>query len=211
MTPTNNGNGKNGGPGKNRLLSGLIALVLLILLVIGQQWLAPNQDGTTPSPTAVAAQVNRATAKPGKTDKPTTTAAPAPADAFPDEDATPIDPQEIADFLFAYGRLPGNFITKQEARDLGWDAAKNYVSDVAPRKSLGGDRFGNFEGRLPTRKGRTYYEADANYVKGRRTAMRVVYSTDGLVFYTDDHYETFTELFPSFEGDTALTPWRGGK
>ena len=77
-----------------------------------------------------------------------------------EEHAGPIiEPQAIADYLFTYGRLPDNFITKKEAQELGWDSTRNYVSDVAPGKSIGGDRFGNYEGVLPKVKGRTYYEA----------------------------------------------------
>ena len=108
-----------------------------------------------------------------------------------------IEPQAIADYLFTYGKLPDNFITKKEAQELGWDSTRHYVSDVAPGKSIGGDRFGNYEGVLPKVKGRTYYEADCYYTKGKRTAERIVYSSDGHVWYTEDHYVTFTELFPS--------------
>ncbi len=108
-----------------------------------------------------------------------------------------IEPQAIADYLFTYGKLPDNFITKKEAQALGWDSSRNYVSDVAPGKSIGGDRFGNYEGYLPKVKGRTYYEADCYYTEGKRRAERIVYSSDGHVWYTEDHYVTFTELFPS--------------
>ena len=108
-----------------------------------------------------------------------------------------IAPQAIADYLFENGELPENFITKKEAEALGWDSSENYVSDVAPGKSIGGDRFGNYEGLLPDKSGRTWYEADANYVSGKRGAERIVFSSDGLVYYTRDHYESFTQMFPS--------------
>lgn len=108
-----------------------------------------------------------------------------------------IEPQAIADYIFRFGKLPENFITKKEAQALGWNASRNYVSDVAPGKSIGGDRFGNYEGRLPDTKGRTWYEADCYYTQGKRNAHRILYSSDGLVYYTNDHYETFTQLFPS--------------
>ena len=119
--------------------------------------------------------------------------------AGPEEEETGpiIEPQAIADYLFRYGKLPDNFITKKEAQELGWDSSRNYVSDVAPGKSIGGDRFGNYEGNLPRVKGRTYYEADCYYTQGKRTAERIVYSSDGHVWYTEDHYATFTELFPT--------------
>ncbi len=109
------------------------------------------------------------------------------------------DPQGIADYIFRYGKLPDNFITKKEAQNLGWDSSRNYVGDVAPGKSIGGDRFGNYEGLLPSKKGRTWYEADCYYQGKKRNAYRILYSSDGLVYYTDDHYETFTQMFPSWE------------
>ena len=105
--------------------------------------------------------------------------------------------QRIADYIFENGKLPDNFIRKQEAERLGWDSRYNYVSDVAPGKSIGGDRFGNYEERLPVVQGRKYYEADCYYRGGRRNAYRIIYSSDGHVWYTGDHYETFVELFPT--------------
>lgn len=108
-----------------------------------------------------------------------------------------IEPQDIADYIFEHGELPDNFITKEEAQKLGWDSSRNYVSDVAPGKSIGGDRFGNYEGLLPSKKGRQWYEADCYYTKGKRNAHRILFSNDGLVYYTDDHYESFTQMFPS--------------
>ena len=106
------------------------------------------------------------------------------------------DPQQIVNYLSIYGELPENFITKNEAKALGWDSRYNYVGDVAPGKSIGGDRFGNYEGLLPEKKGRTWYECDANYRGKKRGAQRVLFSSDGLYYYTDDHYQTFTEMFP---------------
>lgn len=121
--------------------------------------------------------------------------------ATPVPDGPITDPQGIADYLFSHGmELPDNFITKKEARKLGWDSSYNYVSDVAPGKSIGGDYFGNYESRLPVKKGVTYREADALYRKGKRNAFRIIWSSDGRVWYTEDHYNTFTELFPSVPG-----------
>lgn len=114
------------------------------------------------------------------------------------EESGPItDPQEIADYIFAHGQLPDNFITKEEAKALGWDSGRNYVGDVAPGKSIGGDRFGNYQGQLPKAKGRKFYECDVNYKGKKRGEERIIYSSDGHVWYTKDHYETFEELFPS--------------
>ena len=106
------------------------------------------------------------------------------------------EPQAIADYLFEHGELPDNFITKKEAQALGWESGRN-LSDFAPGKSIGGDYFGNYEGILPQGKGLKYREADCNYTGGKRGAERIVYSSDGRVYYTKDHYQTFTELFPS--------------
>ena len=106
------------------------------------------------------------------------------------------DPQQIVNYLAIYGELPENFITKNEAKKLGWNNSYNYVGEVAPGKSIGGDRFGNYEGQLPDKKGRIWYECDANYRGKKRGAERVIFSSDGLYYYTKDHYRTFTQLFP---------------
>ena len=120
--------------------------------------------------------------------------------AAPSETATPgpmDEAQRIADYIFEHGELPDNFITKKEAQALGWDSSYNYLSDVAPGMSIGGDYFGNYEQKLPVVKGRKYYEADCFYHGGKRNAYRIIYSNDGHVWYTEDHYETFVELFPT--------------
>ena len=103
------------------------------------------------------------------------------------------DPQQIVNYLSIYGELPENFITKREAKDLGWDSRYNYVGDVAPGMSIGGDRFGNYEGQLP--KGERYYEADVNYDGGYRGEERIIYTEDGDIWYTSDHYESFERLY----------------
>lgn len=102
---------------------------------------------------------------------------------------------EVALYIHTYGTLPKNFISKQEAQSLGWDSAVNYVGDVAKDKSIGGDRFGNFDRKLPTARGRQYYECDIDYKGKKRNAKRIVYSNDGLIYYTDDHYDSFTLLY----------------
>ena len=111
--------------------------------------------------------------------------------------ALPItEPQRIVNYLETFGQLPDNFITKREAQALGWDNSRNYVGEVAPGKSIGGDRFGNYEGRLPDKKGRKWYECDTGYTGRKRGAARLIYSSDGLYYYTSDHYRTFTQMFP---------------
>ena len=122
---------------------------------------------------------------------------PEETEALLDIDGWYYSAEDVALYLVTYGELPSNFITKKEAQNLGWDSSYNYVGDVAPGKSIGGDRFGNYEGLLPSKKGRTWYEADCYYTKGKRNAHRILYSSDGLVYYTDDHYESFTQMHPS--------------
>jgi len=102
--------------------------------------------------------------------------------------------EDVARYLKTYGELPPNYLTKEEARALGWVSSKGNLHEVAPGKSIGGDVFGNYEGLLPKAAGRVYYECDIDYTGGTRGAKRIVFSNDGLIFYTDDHYESFTEI-----------------
>lgn len=111
------------------------------------------------------------------------------------EDGHYTAPQDVADYLYQFGHLPDNFITKNEARELGWDSQGGNLDEVAPGMSIGGDTFGNREGLLPKEKGRKYYECDVNYEGGYRGGERIVYSNDGLIFYTADHYKSFEQLY----------------
>ena len=110
------------------------------------------------------------------------------------EDGTYSDKEHVAAYLRAFGKLPSNYITKKEAQALGWVSTLGNLWDVAPGKSIGGDRFGNYEGQLPTAKGRKYTECDIDYSGGSRNAKRIIFSNDGLIFYTEDHYTTFEEM-----------------
>ena len=116
-----------------------------------------------------------------------------------DEDGHYTSKEEVALYLYTYGKLPSNFITKKEAENLGWkkkDGEAGQLHVVAPGMSIGGSSFGNYEGLFPEKKGRKYFECDINYVKGNRGAERLVYSNEGLIFYTGDHYESFEQLYP---------------
>ena len=104
------------------------------------------------------------------------------------------DKVHVAAYINQFAKLPHNYITKGEAQKLGWQT-KGTLDKVAPGKSIGGDKFGNYEGILPKKNGRTYRECDIDYVKGNRNAKRIVYSNDGLIYYTGDHYKTFTKLY----------------
>ena len=104
-------------------------------------------------------------------------------------------PEDVAEYIHTFGTLPSNFITKKEAQKLGWNNKEGNLWDVTDQMSIGGDYFGNYEGLLPEADGRKYTECDVNYEGGYRGGERIVFSNDGLIFYTDDHYESFTQLY----------------
>lgn len=111
-----------------------------------------------------------------------------------DEDGTYSSKEDVALYIFTYGHLPSNYITKNEARDLGWEGGS--LEPYAPGMSIGGDHFGNYEGLLPKAQGRTYTECDIDTTGANsRGAKRIIFSNDGLIYYTDDHYESFTLLY----------------
>lgn len=112
-----------------------------------------------------------------------------------EKDGSYTTPEDVAEYIHTFGTLPNNFITKSEAKELGWDNKKGNLWDVAEGKSIGGDRFGNYEKLLPEKKGRKYTECDVNYEGGYRGSERIIFSNDGLIYYTNDHYQTFTQLY----------------
>lgn len=91
------------------------------------------------------------------------------------------------------GDLPDRYLDKNAARKWGWEPGSD-LCDVAPGHAIGGNRFGNREGLLPDRRGRRWIEADLDFDCGRRNAKRLVFSNDGLIFVTIDHYESFYEV-----------------
>lgn len=110
------------------------------------------------------------------------------------EDGAYTDKEHVAAYINEFAKLPHNYITKNEAKKLGWQT-KGTLDKVAPGKSIGGDRFGNYEGKLPAKNGRSWKECDIDYVKGGRNGKRLVFSSDGLIYYTGDHYKSFTRLY----------------
>ena len=132
-------------------------------------------------------------------------AAPAPSDKAPadtdsdtaqpiDEHGTYTSKEDVALYIHTYGRLPENFVTKKEAEAAGWSGGS--VEKYLPGKCIGGSSFGNKEGLLPDKEGRRWTECDINTLgKSSRWAERIVFSNDGLIFYTDDHYESFEQLY----------------
>lgn len=118
------------------------------------------------------------------------------------EDGTYSDKEHVALYIHTYGHLPDNYITKREAEDAGWENRLGNLWDVCPGMSIGGDKFGNYEGLLPNASGRKYYECDIDYeadydpdTRDYRGEKRIIYSSDGLVYYTEDHYESFELLY----------------
>ncbi|RKM58500.1 ribonuclease [Butyrivibrio sp. X503] len=125
-------------------------------------------------------------------------------DDFPDENdggepeakipegGTYTSKQEVALYLHTYHRLPSNYITKKQANQLGWNGGS--LEKFAPGKCIGGDFFGNYEGRLP--EDHEYHECDIDTLKAdNRGEKRLVYSDDFHIYYTDDHYTTFELLY----------------
>lgn len=102
--------------------------------------------------------------------------------------------EDVSLYIHIYGKLPNNFITKAQAEALGWSGGG--LEAYAHNKCIGGDYFGNYEGLLPKAGGRKYYECDIDTLRATsRGAKRIVYSNDGLIYYTADHYAFFTQLY----------------
>ena len=176
--------------------SALIALVLALVLGYFGINLNALPDVTEPVTIPTASSVYGT--------EPETTTLP-PETTIPEattEDTEPhLDPygsyttkEDVALYIHLYGELPGNFMTKGEARDLGWEGGG--LEKYAPGMCIGGDRFGNYEGILPDAPGRKWTECDIDTLGAKsRGAKRIVFSNDGLIYYTDDHYETFELLY----------------
>ena len=161
----------------------LLALLMLVLPLCG--CLA---DPAEPAP-AESAQVESAPADTAPAEAETDS----PEDVI-DEYGSYTTKEDVALYIFTYGCLPQNFITKDQARQAGWSGGS--LEPYCPGMCIGGDRFGNREGLLPKAEGRTWTECDINTLgAGSRGAERIVFSNDGLIYYTGDHYESFTLLY----------------
>ena len=179
------------------LLSILLALILLFFFGApgGEEAAAPQPE------TQIVQTVTEETAVP-EAEAPAETVEeaeepaeePEPAAAAIAEDGWYTTKEDVALYIHTYGTLPDNFITKDEARNLGWEGGG--LEDYAPGMCIGGDRFGNYEGLLPKQSGRKYTECDIDTMGADvRGAKRIVFSNDGLIYYTDDHYESFELLY----------------
>ena len=152
----------------------------------GQSQSAPVQDELVLLPEEEATAEAEPAAAPAED--------PATETEVPDEDGSYTTKEDVLAYLIAYGHLPANFITKNEARAAGWEGGS--LERYCPGKCIGGDRFGNREGLLPSATGRVWPECDTNTLgKKSRGAERLVFSNDGLIYYTGDHYESFELLY----------------
>lgn len=165
----------------SRFAGVFLALTLLFSVLSGCTAALPDVPAVTAAPMESAVS-----------EAPDAPDAPSPAPLS--EDGTYTAAEDVALYLHLYGHLPGNFITKKDARALGWSGGG--LDGYADGKCIGGDRFGNYEGLLPDAPGREYRECDIGTLHAAsRGAKRLVYSNDGLIYYTEDHYESFTLLY----------------
>ncbi len=182
-----------------------LAIIVIVLVILAGLWFS-RQQTVSPAENAAAEPAQTAelvlldeTQDQGAAQSPQISTAqdedtPAPQQAAIDEYGTYTSKEDVSLYLYTYGRLPDNFITKDEARSLGWSGGG--LDDYSYGKCIGGDRFGNYEGLLPEAYGRTYTECDVDTLhQSSRGAKRIVFSNDGLIYYTDDHYESFTLLY----------------
>lgn len=161
--------------------SAMFCILLAILLVFGLCACTAENQAAVPSIQSPETKIDSNSTTPPET---------APIA----EDGAYTSKEDVAQYIHTYQTLPDNFITKSEARALGWEGGS--LEKYAPGKCIGGDRFGNYEGLLPEQDGRTYTECDIDTLgaSGRGT-KRLVFSNDGLIYYTEDHYESFTLLY----------------
>ena len=180
---------------KNRRKLILPALVLLLMVALN------FLGGLRPDPASVGiiggedgpTQIILSSKKKAKKNKPKEQKAEEQKAEEPelDEDGVYDSKDDVALYIKTFGHLPSNYITKKDAREEGWEGGS--LEKFCPGKCIGGDYFGNFEGLLPKAKGRKYTECDIDTLGARsRGAKRLIFSNDGLIYYTDDHYESFT-------------------
>lgn len=161
---------------KNNLLTSVIAVVLA--LILGLLGFNPGADTPTDPATEPSANPTIQTQESN----------------LLDEDGHYNSKEDVALYIHLYGHLPENYITKAQCENLGYP--NNRAEEAVPDGAIGGDRFGNYEGLLPKAPGRAWTECDIDtWGRTSRGTKRIVFSNDGLVYYTDDHYESFTLLY----------------
>lgn len=171
------------------------AAAALLALMFGLCACQSSAPAPTPSMAELVEITDAPSIQPAESPAPLPTADPKGNTESIDENGSYDSVDEVARYIATYGDLPDNYITKDEARDLGWNGGS--VERYAPGMCIGGDKFSNREGLLPTANGRTWTECDIDTLgENSRGAKRVVYSNDGLIYYTDDHYESFERIYP---------------
>ncbi|ETP73400.1 guanyl-specific ribonuclease Sa [Lachnospiraceae bacterium JC7] len=116
------------------------------------------------------------------------------AAAIVSEDGSYTTKEDVSLYIYTFGHLPSNFITKSEARKLGWRSGG--LDNYSYGKCIGGDVYGNREGSLPSKKKRRYYECDIDTLHAKeRGEKRIIFSNDGLIYYTEDHYTSYELLY----------------
>ena len=179
----------------------LMAALAVIVIYAGARFTQSSPQPVVSAPAATAQSVpgglTLLTEPPAESARPEAQEVPetpdAPVETPPAEGGSYTEVEDVAYYLHTYGRLPDNYLTKSEAEDAGWVSYKGNLWDVAYGTSIGGDRYGNYDGQLP--RGERYYEADVNYDGGYRGEERIVYTEDGDIWYTSDHYESFERLY----------------
>ena len=192
---------KNGNKRQLLLILAALAVLVLYLVIKPSGSSAPSPAETSSAETLSLAETSSAgETAPGPEEEKSEENVPEETAAEEEtvtEDGTYLSKDEVAAYIYKFGHLPSNYVTKKEAEKAGWVASEGNLWEVLPGCAIGGNRFGNYEGLLP--EGRDYTECDVNYDGGRRGPERIVFSDDGLIFYTADHYETFEELYPKAE------------
>jgi len=182
----------------------ILSLILALLLIFSFAacGAAPVEEPKAPSASSQTVSVSSEAVTPSSKPAEEKSQASPPEAAEPEadpkeqlpEDGSYTTKEDVSLYIHLYGKLPSNFITKKQAEKLGWSGGG--LEKYAPGKCIGGNRFGNYEGLLPKKDGRTYTECDIDTLGAKsRGAKRIVFSNDGLVYYTDDHYESFELLY----------------
>lgn len=170
------------------------ALVAMLLFTVSLFNGCSGLSGLGVTSAVTATQTDNATSAPDATGS----SAPVATVQAPNPERTYTGAADVALYIHTFGKLPPNYITKTQARALGWSGGS--LEPYAPGKCIGGDRFGNFEGLLPAAPGRVYTECDIGTLgAGDRGSERLVFSDDGLIYYTRDHYQSFTMLYDGRE------------
>lgn len=178
---------------QRRLFTVILALMMLFLTACVN---TPDSRSLPASTETLQSEDTEASESPSETTLPLQTESTEPVlsdEGFPVEGESYYDLINVVLYLELYSELPPNYITKKEAQALGWQGGS--VEKYKEGAAIGGDHFSNYEGQLPRVKGRNYTECDID-TNGyhSRGSRRLIFTDDGLYYYTSDHYETFSEV-----------------